>query len=814
MNLRAGTAFAAVVLLWLFAAVVPAAAQGCGAGNPNCIVPDVAPATTSNEQSANTKFVQSAISAQTTHFAAAGTATCVGNAMTIAATSPPNFALQSNSTIAFTAGCSPNGATTLNVVTTGVFNVLKKTPAGLVALVTNDIVLNQNYLASWDGTQYELLTPDQVTNAQLATMAAHTYKGNNTGAGATPLDVTSSQLTADLGGCNSALQGLVPATGGGTTNFLRADCTFSAPGGVTTTGLFYNALSSGVAGAAVSGSAQTTTGSITTGTATLTLASALDFVNGQAIRVDHAGAAHGMAGVGGATATPVGTGGSTTYTYNVSCIDANGGVSTAASFSTSTGNATLSTTNYNSLSWSACSGGSAVGYAVYGRVAGTQNLLALVPSTTFFDYGPSVLAPLTPASWLPSTPPGSALSDWLVSSINSGAGTTTLTLSSNAGTTATTQPVLHDDTQPLQFLVNASITNNIPIFLNVGTYRLTSPLVVGVSSAFHMYGTGMYSGSVIVVGSPGKDGIQIATSRTQVHDLQMQSDGGGTFMMNVAGAFINISAGLGAIVERVNFQHCFDCLIFGGTSTGFRANMNDMSVMADHGIVTNSAAGVDSTILNNTIGPLSLPGASTSIGIFGRGSIGGLRIINNKVNQGSPGYAVCADLQAQASDGDLFVTANSCEGWNIAGISVSHSAGIIFGQIHIIGNEFGVGTGNAILFGDSTAGITGVTIVGNQPSGQGAGGTGVNIGNIAKFVIEGNNFWISAVGIGVASTATGCMIGTNTFQGVTSQINDASGACTYASITTTKPTYPFLLRRDVDPGAANDNSPMWLNAAG
>jgi len=62
-------------------------------------------------------------------------------------------------------------------------------------------------------------------------MAAHTYKGNNTGSSAAPADITSTQLTADLNLFTSSLQGLVPASGGGTTNFLRADGTFAAPSG-------------------------------------------------------------------------------------------------------------------------------------------------------------------------------------------------------------------------------------------------------------------------------------------------------------------------------------------------------------------------------------------------------------------------------------------------------------------------------------------------------------------------------------------------------------------------------------------------------
>lgn len=70
-----------------------------------------------------------------------------------------------------------------------------------------------------------------VTNAKLAQMAAHTFKGNNTGSTANALDLTATQLTAELNTFTTSLQGVVPASGGGTTNFLRADGTFAVPPG-------------------------------------------------------------------------------------------------------------------------------------------------------------------------------------------------------------------------------------------------------------------------------------------------------------------------------------------------------------------------------------------------------------------------------------------------------------------------------------------------------------------------------------------------------------------------------------------------------
>jgi len=70
-----------------------------------------------------------------------------------------------------------------------------------------------------------------VTLGKMANLAANSIIGNNTGSPATPIALTTAQTTAMLNLFTSTLQGLAPASGGGTTNFLRADGTWAAPAG-------------------------------------------------------------------------------------------------------------------------------------------------------------------------------------------------------------------------------------------------------------------------------------------------------------------------------------------------------------------------------------------------------------------------------------------------------------------------------------------------------------------------------------------------------------------------------------------------------
>lgn len=99
-----------------------------------------------------------------------------------------------------------------------------KQPTGnYITALTGDVV------ATGPGSVASTIQSNVVSNAKLAQMPTLALKGNNTGGTANALDLTVAQVNAILPVFTSGLNGLVPASGGGTTNFLRADGTFAAP---------------------------------------------------------------------------------------------------------------------------------------------------------------------------------------------------------------------------------------------------------------------------------------------------------------------------------------------------------------------------------------------------------------------------------------------------------------------------------------------------------------------------------------------------------------------------------------------------------
>ena len=98
-------------------------------------------------------------------------------------------------------------------------------------------VTNATHTGDVTGATALTIANDAVTNAKAANMATARIKGRVTAGTGDPEDMTGTQATTLLDTFTSALKGLVPASGGGTTNFLRADGTWAAPpgggGGIT-----------------------------------------------------------------------------------------------------------------------------------------------------------------------------------------------------------------------------------------------------------------------------------------------------------------------------------------------------------------------------------------------------------------------------------------------------------------------------------------------------------------------------------------------------------------------------------------------------
>lgn len=164
-------------------------------------------------------------------------------------------------------GSSFGGAGTVN-------GLLKANGSGVVSLAvagTDYLTGNQTITLSGDlsGSGSTSISAtigsDAVTFAKMQNVATATILGRTTAGTGDPEALTGTQATALLDVLGSAVKGLAPASGGGTTNFLRADGTWASPPGsgsgdnITINGsAVTDANFNGTTPAAVSGSANVT----------------------------------------------------------------------------------------------------------------------------------------------------------------------------------------------------------------------------------------------------------------------------------------------------------------------------------------------------------------------------------------------------------------------------------------------------------------------------------------------------------------------------------------------------------------------------
>lgn len=108
-------------------------------------------------------------------------------------------------------------------------------------LYVGDVTTNATHTGEVTGSTALTIAPlavtsakiadDAVGNDKLANMAFGTIKARVTAGTGNPENATGTEVTALLDTFTSGAKGLVPASGGGTVNFLRADGTFATPAG-------------------------------------------------------------------------------------------------------------------------------------------------------------------------------------------------------------------------------------------------------------------------------------------------------------------------------------------------------------------------------------------------------------------------------------------------------------------------------------------------------------------------------------------------------------------------------------------------------
>jgi hypothetical protein len=169
----------------------------------------------------------------------------------------------------------------------------------------------------------------------------------------------------------------------------------------------------------------------------------------------------------------------THFTF-LSGLDTNNGAATSATGGTAVW------FNCNHITWTAVTG--AFQYHIYGRTGGSLTWIGCSRPTgnnlsdlTFDDFGSPMMDNFKQPGLIPSTPPSSATSDSLVTTILSGAGTTSLTLANTASTNVSGATIRFDNAPNILTAANAARNVNGLLHFPVssaGQYVVNSYLVL------------------------------------------------------------------------------------------------------------------------------------------------------------------------------------------------------------------------------------------------------------------------------------------------------------------------------------------------
>jgi hypothetical protein len=120
------------------------------------------------------------------------------------------------------------GTGALSIATASDFPILNQNTTGSAATVITNANLTGPITSVGNATS---VAANAISNSMLSQISTQIFKGRTSAGTGNVEDLTVTQATAMLNTFNSSTKGVVPASGGGTTTFLRADGTFAVPAG-------------------------------------------------------------------------------------------------------------------------------------------------------------------------------------------------------------------------------------------------------------------------------------------------------------------------------------------------------------------------------------------------------------------------------------------------------------------------------------------------------------------------------------------------------------------------------------------------------